>query len=325
MVSLPQQNMAANYTYQDTITGRNLIETLPVNKSIEHNLQRQRPQSLTSFERRDTVVPKQEKKTYTATQIRQWRLNQENKLLIDSSKYIQARQQHDLNTEQLSIPKVVLPNRERDNSNSDWLTIVIFLAIILFATIRYTYAKYIQHLFLSLLNYATTARMLNDKNYPVFHAAYRLDVIFYLLFATLIYQCLNLFKWENAMLNPQYFAFVFGAVLLYFFGKKLIYTVLGLLFETQNETREYLFNMDNFNRSLSIVLLPIVVLVAYAPLQTPLFIALSGIVILCIFNLMLLRRGIIILLKKQFSLYYLFLYLCTLEILPLLLIYKVVV
>ena len=101
--------------------------------------------------------------------------------------------------------------------------------------------------------------------------------------------------------------------------------MLGSTFEAQDETREYLFSMDNVNRSLGLILLPIVILVSFAPAKNPMFIALSGIVIVLIFNLVLLQRGIFILMKKQFSIFYLFLYLCTLEFLPLILIYKVVV
>ncbi len=244
---------------------------------------------------------------------------------VDSSDYIITRQQAEMHSTQLEQKALVLPNREREYPGHDWLTIIIFVAIALFASIRYSYAKYLKQLFLSLFNNATSIRMLNDKTYPVFHAAFRLEAIFYIIFPIFIFQCLNLFKYQNTSLTPTHLALIFGGTLLYFLGKKVIYLTLGLMFETQNEIREYLFSYDNFNRSLSLVFLPVVILIQFAPLKTPVFIAVLGLVILFLFNLILLRRGTIILLKKQFSLFYLFLYLCTLEILPLLLIYKVVV
>lgn len=287
--------MGANYTYyQDTVTA--YIDS--------------------------AEVPHLEKTTPTLQRNSNFKQNIQ---AVDSSDYIIPRKETMLHTEQLEKPTFVLPNRERNKPQGDWLTFLIFFAIALFASIRYGYAKYIQHLFLSLFNYATSARMLNDKSYPVFHAAYRLELIFYLVLSIFIYQGLNMLKWENAGINPTYFAFIFGGVLLYFLFKKFVYLILGLLFETQNETEEYLFNMDNFNRSLSLILLPIIIILTFAPFKTPEFIAILGLTILFIFNLLLLRRGAIILLRKQFSLFYLFLYLCTLEILPLLLIYKVVV
>ncbi|WP_321347383.1 DUF4271 domain-containing protein [uncultured Draconibacterium sp.] len=270
-------------------------------------------------------VPQNVEETGNSVQIKGPQTSRKNFSVVDSSDYIAPRTETKLHTELLDKPTFILPNRERNKPHNDWITIIIFVAIAIIASIRYTYAKYIQQLFLSLFNYATSVRMLNDKNYPVFHAAFRLEIIFYITLPLFIFQCLNLFKYENTAFAPQYFLIIFGSVLLYFFGKKLIYLTLGLLFETQNETREYLFNFDNFNRSLSLVLLPIVILIQFAPLKSPMFIAILGLVILFILNIILLRRGAIILLKKQFSLFYLFLYLCTLEILPLLLIYKVVV
>ncbi|WP_372647822.1 DUF4271 domain-containing protein [Draconibacterium sp.] len=288
--------MGANYTYyQDTTAAYNASAEVPQN-----------------VEKTSTTAPV----NYTPK-----RKKQE----VQSSDYMAPRQQAEMQSTQLEQNSLVLPNRERQYPGHDWLTIIIFVAIALFASIRYSYAKYIKQLFLSLFNNATSTRMLNDKNYPVFHAAFRLEAIFYIIFPIFLFQCLNLFKYQNTALTPALLALIFGSSLLYFFGKKVIYLTLGLMFETQNETREYLFSYDNFNRSLSLVFLPVVILIQFAPLKTPVFIAILGLIILLLFNLILLRRGAIILLKKQFSLFYLFLYLCTLEILPLLLIYKVVV
>jgi len=290
------KTMGANYTYnQDTIAAYNASgEVL-------------QPLEKTSTSSRGNNTPGQKVQA------------------VDSSDYMAPRQQAEMHSTQLEQKALVLPNREREYPGHDWLTIIIFVAIALFASIRYSYAKYLKQLFLSLFNNATSIRMLNDKTYPVFHAAFRLEAIFYIIFPLFIFQCLNLFKYQSRPLTPMYLFLIFGSTLLYFFGKKVIYFTLGLMFETQNETREYLFSYDNFNRSLSLVFLPVVILIQFAPLKTPVFIAISGLVILFSFNIILLRRGAIILLKKQFSLFYLFLYLCTLEILPLLLIYKVVV
>ncbi len=318
--------MDAIVTYQqDTVKVNSLVNSIPQNKKLENVMDRQKPASILDISNREQTQEKKQEKTYTPAQIRQWRLQQENKLLIDNSKYIAPRKELGLSTTEIITQQVILPNREINTGNTDWLTVVIFLGILIFASIRYSYAKYMEHLFLSLLNYATSVRMLQERNYPVFHGAFRLEIIFYISLSVFLFQVLNLFKWENTVTNPIYFLLILGVVLLYFFGKKFLYLMLGSTFEAQYETREYLFNMDNFNRSLGLILLPIVILVSFAPAKSPMLIALSGIVIVLIFNLVLLQRGIFILLKKQFPIFYLFLYLCTLEFLPLLLIYKVVV
>jgi hypothetical protein len=73
------------------------------------------------------------------------------------------------------------------------------------------------------------------------------------------------------------------------------------------------------------VLFPVVALINYYPSKNPVFIVYIGIFIVAVSYAFLLQRGIYILLKKQFSIFYLFLYLCTLEFVPLFLIYKEVV
>jgi hypothetical protein len=264
-------------------------------------------------------------KKYTPQQIRNWRQKQEAKMFMDSTNTVVPRTAPGVTETITETPSIVLPVRKISSFSTDWLTVLIFFAFVLFATVRYAYGKYMEHLFLSLFNYATSVRMFQERNYPVFHGAFRLEAIFYLTFSIFVFQTINALKWQNTQFNPVYFLMVLGVVLVYFFSKKLIYLLLGSLFEAHSETREYLFNIDNFNRSLGLILLIIVVSISYTPFKNPVFIVYVGIFIIAVFNLLLLKRGISILLKKQFSIFYLFLYLCTLEFLPLLLIYKVVV
>ena len=228
-------------------------------------------------------------------------------------------------TQKQADPQLVLPAYERASVNTDWLAALIFVATVIFATVRYSYVNYIKHLFTSLVNYPTAVRLLQERNYPVSHAAFRLDVIFYIGFSIFIFQILNIMEIGGSSNRFLFFMMVAAGILIYFIGKRFLYHLTGTLFETRQETGEFLFNMSNFNRSLGMILIPLVALISFSPVKDPKIIVFTGITIVLAFNLVLLHRGILILLKKQFSILYLFLYLCTLEFLPLLLIYKVVV
>ncbi len=317
--------MDAFITYQQDTTGvKSLIHAIP--KSMELNdIFKQKPVSILEIPERKEAAEVLTKKKYTANQIRNWQMQQEKKLLVNDSRYIVPRTNLVVSHITPKNTGLILPTHQRQNANTDWLTAILFLALFIFATIRYASKKYMNHLFLSLFNYATSTRMLKERNYPLSHAAFRLNIIFYITFSIFIFQLLNVLKFKNALTSPTYYLKVLGFVLLYFLGKKLIYLALGLLFEATYETREFLFNHDNFNRSLGLILLPVIILISFSPVRTPVFIVFIGLAILLILYLLLLQRGIFILLKKQFPLCYLFLYLCTLEFLPLLLIYKVVV
>jgi hypothetical protein len=121
------------------------------------------------------------------------------------------------------------------------------------------------------------------------------------------------------------FVIIFGLTIAYYLVKKMVYILLGKLFSATEETYEYLFNLDNSNKIAGLFLFPIISLIAFNPFKSIGFTVVLGIIILSFFYILLIQRGIFILLKKQFSIFYLFLYLCSLEFLPLLLIYKVVV
>lgn len=313
--------MEPEITYQqDTVVVKSLPKTLPANHSIA--IERQ-PVSVIKDSQRSTETPAPPR--YTPQQIRYWRTQQESKLLVDSAKFIRPRSELNLSFTAQPSQDMILPIREKVSRSTDWITILLFTALLLFASIRYSYLKYIKQLFTSLVSYPTSVRLMQESSYPPSHVATRLDIIFYLVSSVFIYQALHIFSPPEINNQFIFFAIVLSGVVLYFLGKKFLYSILGLMFETRTETGEYLFNLNNSNRLLGLALLPVVVLLFYSPIQAPTTMVAAGLILFLAFQAMLLRRGILILLRKQFSIFYLFLYLCTLEFLPLLLIYKIVV
>jgi hypothetical protein len=273
--------------------------------------------------KQDSTAPKP-----TIAQIRNWRWMREKKLTVGDSRYMQPKDEVNLTTTvKTDEGKLGLSMREINHVNMDWLTILLLLVIVLLATVRVAYSKYIAHLFQSLVNYSTSFRMFREKNYTILHGAFRLDIIFYLTLSLFVYQVLGFIGKERILVqtNFAFYGFTVLCVLLYFLIKRIAYKVLGSIVESINETNEYLFNMDNYNRSLGLTLIPVVALINYYPAGNPAITVYLGLFMVAIYYLFLLQRGISILLRKPASLFYLFLYLCTLEILPLLLIYKVVV
>lgn len=215
--------------------------------------------------------------------------------------------------------------REKNHNEGDWLTGVLFFTFVILASVWAGYSKYIGTLFQSLINYPTSFRMFREKNYTIIHGAFRLEVLFYIVFSIFIFQIIVLVSTGNALLTPLLFGKTLTVVIIYFLVKKLAYFALGSIFTGANNTREFLFNVDNYYRGAGIVLFPVVALIAYYPTENPTGAVFLGVLTTLVFYVMLLKRGISILLKKQFPIFYLFLYLCTLEILPLLLIYKIAI
>ncbi|MCG6188249.1 DUF4271 domain-containing protein [Maribellus maritimus] len=284
-----------------------------------------------NFQESDTLsktttdtIPKTEKSTLA--QIRYWQRQRENRLVVNGKRYMEPKTEVNLTTSEVAPEQGIgLPVRERNAYNTDWLTFVLIATFVLFASVRFSFSKYIDYLFQSVVNYSSSFRMIEEKNYSISSGAVRLEIFFYLTFSVFLFQLVSYFNFKSPFGSWILFLLLFGSVLIYFVAKKMIYRAVGTVIEGWEETGEYLFNHDNFNRVAGLILFPIVVLISFIPFESIGFLIFTGCVILVVFYFLLLGRGISILLKKQFSIFYLFLYLCSLEFLPLLLIYKIVV
>ncbi len=261
----------------------------------------------------------------TLAQLRYWQRLKENKLLVGGKRYIEPKTEVNLVTSIVPATGIGLPMHERNTYNTDWLTLILLVALVLFASVRASYSKYLNNLFLSVINNATSTRMFEEKSYSIINGAGRLEILFYLIFSVFLFQAASYVNLELPFQNRILYIAILGCALIYFMIKKIAYRTIGNIIERTEETGEYLFNHDNFNRVTGLILFPIVTLAAFGPLKNSGALVLSGLIVCSISYFLLLGRGISILLKKQFSIFYLFLYLCSLEFLPLLLISKIVV
>ncbi len=219
--------------------------------------------------------------------------------------------------------EVVFAGKKVFRSNPDWLVGVLVLSIILFASVRLIFNKYLNQLVQSTTNYSTFTRTFRERYFNLLHASFRLDLIFHLISALFIYQFLNAFKISVGGSKSYYsYLICLGTVIGYFWAKRIVYFIIGILTESKAEVQEYLFSITVYNRVLGLILLPVTATIAFVPVAQIEILLFTGLGIIVIFYLMSLIRGGKIFLKKHFSISYLILYLCTLEFLPLILIYN---
>lgn len=116
------------------------------------------------------------------------------------------------------------------------------------------------------------------------------------------------------------FLLVLGMIIAYYPLKRLITSFLAWVFGTHETNDAYIKNLFLFNNLAGILMLPFVVYVAYNPSLTGLYLIWGMLVLL---NLGKILRGTIIGFQQPgFSVYYLILYLCAIELAPLLILAK---
>ena len=219
--------------------------------------------------------------------------------------------------------EVVFTGKKLVRSNPDWLVGVLVIAFFLFATVRLIFNKYLSQLAQATINYSTFARVFQERYFNLLHASFRLDIIFNTILPLFLYQFLSAYRINFGVTGTfKVYLICIGIVIGYFLLKRVVYFLTGIMTESRREVREYLFTITVYNRILGLFLLPVTALIAFVPVYQPELFLFLGLGIIVIFYLLSLRRGAKIFLRKHFSILYLILYLCTLEFLPLLLIYN---
>jgi len=323
------------FTYQqDTTKAANPLKNLPgVPSTGRLNLDRSAPVPLKPIPEREPVESTTEisdtqatPSLPTAAQLRYRWWQREQNLMVEGSRYMKLRTETKVATATITESEGFrLPTRTVTRGNYDWLTLLLLFVLVLLASVRTVWGKYLGHLLHSVVNYSTSLRMFQEKNTALLQGTLQLDVLFYLVFSVFVFQLFQYFRIDLPWKNFSLFLFSLVLVLVYFLVKKVIYRVLAFINEKTLETGEFLFNMDNINRVTGLLLLPLVAVIAYYPFSNIGFPVTIGLTTVFFLYFLLLSRGLIILLRKQFSIFYLFLYFCTLEFLPLVLLYKILV
>ena len=145
-----------------------------------------------------------------------------------------------------------------------------------------------------------------------------LDVISYLVLAAFLFQTTQFYELNipySDYLHP--YPLILLALILLYQIKNIALILSGLVLDQQEKLQEYRFNVFLMNKTLGLVLTPIIILIAYLSFGEAVIIWI-GILLIVTAYLYRINRGLSIGLKEaNVSGFYLFMYLCTLEILPL--------
>lgn len=203
-----------------------------------------------------------------------------------------------------------------------WVPMILILAFVMLAWGRLFFHRRLTMIFKAVFakNYAN--QFIREGNLFNERIGLVLFMIYLTMMALFVYLAIPLhteitFTWPESMV---YMAILGGFTGLWFF-KVIMVKVLSLLFNTNEYSQELLSNMYLFNLFAGIVLLPLVSCMAFAHSQ--IFFYISLIVIALIYTFRIFREAIIGFRVIKFSVFHLFLYLCTLEILPLIVLAKI--
>jgi len=203
----------------------------------------------------------------------------------------------------------------RENKNTDWIFFTFLICFVFAALVIFIKNKRITQVFKAFLVPHFTNQLTRDGDIIREFFIYPILLVFFASSSILISSALIHFVHYEIILSQSIWILI--ALLLFFIFKIILINLVGLIFQTSKETYEYLTNYIIFLMVLGLSLFPFVFFQEYAtPVISRLFlyIVLGIFVIITIYRIL---RGFLIGLKSErYNLYYLFLYLCTVEILP---------
>lgn len=207
--------------------------------------------------------------------------------------------------------------RPSPNLFEDWMLAVFFVTLLGIAYVRIVYQRRLQRLFNSLVRLQILRQVMREELVFSHRASVLLFFNFVLLAALIIYLAL---KYYGATLPAgeglKSYGIVAGAVAAVYFGKLVLNRFIRRLLSDAGLIREYLFEVFLVNKVAGLFAIPLALGMAFLNIEdvAPLFLA-----ALFFAMAMLLYRiiqGLLMSASYPVSPVYIILYLCTLEILP---------
>ncbi len=214
---------------------------------------------------------------------------------------------------------------EKISATSNWITLVFLAVLILIAVLQFNFTERFSKLFSLVYSekYYTDYIKIRPLIFNWFHVIFFLIILFNI--------SLSIYFALNAISSPEidsqfYFYFqIFSLTLVYFILRYFIGFLLGNLFELEEGQNYFTFLKMSNLALISVMIFPLLILTNYSVGYFHKFLITFGIVASLAIALF---RYFVLIKNEKLSfnnLFYLFLYLCALELAPFIVIYKLFV
>lgn len=203
-----------------------------------------------------------------------------------------------------------------------WTLYVVLLSFLTITLLRMAYARFLEPILNAVLSHRETIHLYTNRNSITQNTSIILQFLF--------------------LLNGSFFLFLTGSYLgimpdipdfyilisllagLFFLYqlKYLFLYLLGFFFDQLKAFTEYIHSISVFNKVLGLLLIPVTAGLTIMSEHFAAYFIYTGVSVIVLSYLIRITRGAKIILDNGFSVFYMFLYLCALEILPLLIVYK---
>jgi hypothetical protein len=215
--------------------------------------------------------------------------------------------------------------KELPYNSSLWFLSTIIICLLVLTWIKFFFNKYITQVFTAFFSSNQLSRMFQDKNLLTDRLYTFMNLFFFFTGGLYLFQSIHLSYPELVIKNDIVLYMICILLLVSIFViRYLLNYLLGFFINRKQVMKEYLHIEFMLYKLYGIVLFPFVILMAFVQHNIQKELMFFSLIIIIVFYIIKLFRGLMLLHKKGFLIFYTFLYLCTIEILPMLLIYKII-
>jgi len=204
-----------------------------------------------------------------------------------------------------------------------WIFVSMLLLLGFLAWIRIYYRNILTETLQASSNFQVASRMFNDNSLLQRQLDNALYLFYFLSAGIFLYMTEKKFQWEPYGLNG-FRLYAFNVLLLsgVFLLRVVVINLCGYVFNRLSIFREYIYNTFIFNKLIGLAVLPVMLFAFYARGWMGEIFEWLGIALVMVLIIMRIIRGLVLSFRKGISIFYMFLYLCALEIAPLILLYR---
>ncbi len=210
------------------------------------------------------------------------------------------------------------------NSENAWMPVIFVMALAIFTFLHINYNKRMNLIYKSVISKRYINQIIRETHFFQERISIFLFTFFLLVTALFIFLALKYYFIFPAYWPRAFFVYLIIVVLLLlvFFSRMIMKSMVAWIFKTQRLTTEYLHSVFLLDAVISILLFFLIVFTYISQLRV--FI-ITGFVLLAF---MMVHKGLRLISvgvnSRKFSVFYMILYLCTVEIIPIIILTKFV-
>ncbi|MDZ7741983.1 MAG: DUF4271 domain-containing protein [Bacteroidota bacterium] len=245
---------------------------------------------------------------------------------VDVSNFVSGQDSAKQLSTQQSFAEKPSPHFEgtaRPQESLNWVTLLLLGVLLLYAMVQFLNYQRLGKLFVSFISRSQARQLIKEGNLFGKGFTVPLQILAISSISLFLYYFLNMLS-LNEFFEAGFrgYAMIFLAITVLWFLKVLAIYTSGFLLKTEESSREYSINMLIYFIICGLLLTPVLILGIYTNKDIILY---GGSMLwLIIFFLWIIRALSIGMHERNFSILHLFLYLCTFEILPVIVLSKII-